>query len=119
MLKNSKLFKGLYNWTLLIIIAVAAVLINTIGSYLYFRLDMTKDQRYSLAEGTEKFLNDNSKFESRISIQVYLEGNLPAEIQNFQNSLKDKLNDFKSIAGNRIEFNFINIIVILLPFVEV
>ncbi len=108
MLKNSKLFRGLYNWILLIIIAVAAVLINTIGSYLYFRIDMTKDQRYSLAEGTEKFLNDKSKFESRISIQVYLEGNLPAEIQNFQNSLKDKLNDFKSIAGNRIEFNFIN-----------
>jgi len=108
MLKNSKLLKGLFNWSVLLIIIAATILINTIGSYLYFRIDMTKDQRYSLAQGTEKFLNDKSKIESRISIQVYLEGNLPAEIQNFQNSLKDKLNDFKSIAGNRIEFNFIN-----------
>jgi len=108
MFKNSKLFKGLYNWTVLSIIIAATILLNIIGAFVYFRIDMTNDQRYSLGNGTIKFLSDEEKLESRISIQVYLEGNLPAEIKNFQNALKDKLNDFKSIAGNRIEFNFIN-----------
>lgn len=108
MFKNSKLFKGLYNWSVLSIIIVAVVLINIIGAFVYMRLDMTKDQRYSLAQGTVKFLKNKSNFDNRISIQVYLEGNLPAEIKNFQNALKDKLQDFKSIAGNRIEYTFIN-----------
>jgi len=108
MFKNSKLFKGLYNWSVLSIIIVAVVLINIIGAFVYMRFDMTKDQRYSLAQGTVKFLKNKSNFDNRISIQVYLEGNLPAEIKNFQNALKDKLQDFKSIAGNRIEFTFIN-----------
>ena len=43
MFKNSKLFKGLYNWSVLSIIIVAVVLINIIGAFVYMRLDMTKD----------------------------------------------------------------------------
>ena len=82
------------------------VLLNFIGSMLYFKLDMTKDQRYSLAQSTVNFLSDKKNFENRISIQIYLDGNMPSELKNFQNALKDKLKDFKRIAGNRVEFLF-------------
>jgi len=73
---------------------------------LYFKLDMTKDQRYSLANSTVTYLSDKKNFENRISIQIYLDGNMPSELKNFQNALKDKLKDFKRIAGTRIEFLF-------------
>ena len=100
--------KYLYNWTLLLFIFIAIILLNIIASLISFKVDMTKDQRYSLANGTENFLSKKENIESRISIQIYLEGNLPSEITNFQNALKSKLKDFKSIAGNRIEYSFIN-----------
>ena len=98
--------KGLYNWTVLGLLAAALILVNLIGSMLYWKLDMTKDQRYSLAPSTVKYLADNKNFENRISIQIYLDGNMPSELKYFQNALKDKLKDFKRIAGNRIEFLF-------------
>jgi gliding-associated putative ABC transporter substrate-binding component GldG len=98
--------KGLYNWTVLGLLAAVLVLLNFIGSMLYFKLDMTKDQRYSLANSTIDYLSDKKNFENRISIQIYLDGNMPSELKNFQNALKDKLKDFKRIAGTRIEFLF-------------
>jgi len=98
--------KGLYNWTVLGLLAAVLVLLNFIGSMLYYKLDMTKDQRYSLANSTVNYLSDKKNFENRISIQIYLDGNMPSELKNFQNALKDKLKDFKRIAGTRIEFLF-------------
>jgi len=98
--------KGLYNWTVLGLLAAVLVLLNFIGSMLYLKLDMTKDQRYSLAQSTVNYLSDKKNFENRISIQIYLDGNMPSELKNFQNALKDKLKDFKRIAGTRIEFLF-------------
>ena len=98
--------KGLYNWTVLGLLAAVLVLLNFIGAMLYFKLDMTKDQRYSLANSTVTYLSDKKNFENRISIQIYLDGNMPSELKNFQNALKDKLKDFKRIAGTRIEFLF-------------
>ena len=98
--------KGLYNWTVLGLLAAALILVNLIGSMLYWKLDMTKDQRYSLAQSTVNYLSDKKNFENRISIQIYLDGNMPSELKNFQNALKDKLKDFKRIAGTRIEFLF-------------
>ena len=98
--------KGLYNWTVLGLLAAVLVLLNFIGSMLYLKLDMTKDQRYSLAQSTVNYLSDKKNFENSISIQIYLDGNMPSELKNFQNALKDKLKDFKRIAGTRIEFLF-------------
>jgi len=98
--------KGIYNWTLLGLLAAVLVLLNFIGSMLYLKLDMTKDQRYSLAQSTVSYLSDKKNFENRISIQIYLDGNMPSELKNFQNALKDKLKDFKRIAGARVEFLF-------------
>ena len=102
--------KYLYNWTLLLFIFIGIILLNIIASLISLKVDMTKDQRYSLANGTENFLSKKENIESRISIQIYLEGNLPSEITNFQNALKRKLKDFKSVAGNRIEYSFIKCI---------
>ena len=108
-MKIQELFsKYLYNWTLLLFIFGGIIFLNIIASLISFKVDMTKDQRYSLANGTENFLSKKENIESRISIQIYLEGNLPSEITNFQNALKSKLKDFKSVAGNRIEYNFVN-----------
>jgi ABC-2 type transport system permease protein len=98
--------KGIYNWTVLGLLAAVLVLLNFIGSMLYWKLDMTKDQRYSLAQSTVSYLSDKKNFENRISIQIYLDGNMPSELKNFQNALKDKLKDFKRIAGARVEFLF-------------
>ncbi|MCH2224599.1 MAG: Gldg family protein [Crocinitomicaceae bacterium] len=105
---TKKLTKGLYNWTILAIVIVAIVLINIISSIVYYRVDVTKDQRYSLAPGTEKFLSTSENFKSRLNLKIYLEGNLPADLDYFRDAIEDKLKEFKLHAGDRIEYQFID-----------
>lgn len=102
------MFKGLYNWTFLVVVIIAIVLINIISSFVYKRIDMTADQRYSLSNGTISFLENADNFKSRLNIKIYLEGNLPAELNHFRNAVEDKLKEFKQFAGNKIEYQFID-----------
>jgi len=105
---KTKFTKGVYNWSFLAIIAAAIILVNVISSFLNKRFDMTDDNRYSLSQGTVDFLSNKDNFENRLSIKIYLDGNLPAEIKHFRNAIEDKLKEFKEIAGDRIEYQFIN-----------
>lgn len=104
---NLKKF-NLYQWMVFSIILVGLVFINIIGHYTSFKIDMTADQRYSLADGTITYLEKIKKLENRISIKIYLDGDLPSELRSYRNSLEEKLKDFKNYAGDRIEYTFIN-----------
>jgi gliding-associated putative ABC transporter substrate-binding component GldG len=104
--KKAKSF--VYNWTFLTIVCVGLVLVNIIGSLLYFRYDATEDKRYSLSDGTIEFLSDENNFTDRISLRIYLDGNLPAELKRYRIAIEDKLKEFKQYAGNRLEYTFID-----------
>jgi gliding-associated putative ABC transporter substrate-binding component GldG len=102
------LSKGFFNWTFFGVFIIGIILINVISTFMYTRFDMTEDNRYSLSSGTERFLEDKGNFKNRLSIKIYMEGNLPSELKYFRNTIEDKLNEFKEIAGNRIEYIFID-----------
>ncbi len=108
MAEKKSIIKGMYNWTFLVIVIVAIVLLNIISSFLSKRWDITEDQRYSLTEGTIDYLTNEKSFKNRILIRIYFDGNLPSELKHFRNSIEDKLKEFKEYAGKRIEFQFIN-----------
>ena len=54
-MKENRSLGGFFNWTFLGLFLVGLVLVNIIASLLYFRIDMTEDKRYSLAEGTVNY----------------------------------------------------------------
>ncbi|MBI2257702.1 MAG: gliding motility-associated ABC transporter substrate-binding protein GldG [Flavobacteriia bacterium] len=98
----------LFNWTYFFFFILFIVLVNVIASFIYFRYDATEDKRYSLAEGTVEYLQDDKHFKDRLLFKIYLEGNLPAEVRRFRNAVEDKLKEFKEYAGKRIEYQFID-----------
>ena len=106
--ESKRHIKGFYNWTFLLVVVVALILVNIISSFVYKRFDMTEDQRYSLSSGTVNFLNNTDNFKSRLNIKIYLDGNLPAELSHFRNAIEDKLKEFKQYTGNKIEYQFID-----------
>jgi len=107
-MSDSKSKGFIYNWSFLLLVIVGLVFINIIGSIIYVRWDATEDKRYSLAEGTENYLSDDSNFPNRLSIKIYLEGNFPAEIKRYKNAIEDKLKEFKQFTGNRLEYTFVD-----------
>lgn len=81
------------------------VLINAIGSFAHFRLDLTAEKRHTISIATKKILTD---LDDIIYIKVYLEGDFPAGFKRLQNQIRETLENFKNIAGNRLDFEFIN-----------
>ncbi|NDB35856.1 MAG: hypothetical protein EB023_11075, partial [Flavobacteriia bacterium] len=74
-------WRGLFNSGYLLVIIALIILVNIVFSLLNFKIDLTADQRYSLSKGSELFLGKIKKQDNRINLKIYLEGDLPAEIQ--------------------------------------
>jgi len=107
---NNKISKfNVYQWLILSIILAAIVLINVISYYTSFKIDMTEDQRYSLSEGTKKYLSGTIKKQNaETRIDVYLGGKIPSELRTFRNSIDEKLKEFQYLADKNIKYGFIN-----------
>lgn len=89
---------------LLISVTLIAILAY-ISSLFHFRLDLTQDKRYTLKPVTItalKELNDT------IRLKIYLDGDLPIGFLRMQKALTETLTEFMVVAGNRINFEFIN-----------
>jgi ABC-2 type transport system permease protein len=81
------------------------ILINVIGSYLYVRLDLTSEHRYSLSEPTEELLKN---LDDQVYVTVYLEGNFPASFKRLRNETREMLDEFANTSKGELEFDFIN-----------
>ena len=89
----------------LIVALVAVILVNIISSFLFYRIDLTKDKRHSLSKGTIEMLNN---LEDRVYIRVYLKGkDQPADYQLFAKQVEQVLQDFRSYSKN-VYFEFID-----------
>ncbi len=109
---KDKLVRSISNkayYSIITLIALAIIiLLNIIISFVDFRVDFTRDQRYSLTSSTIDYLSSDTTLTDRILFKIYLEGEFPAEIERLQTAVRDKLDEFKYYAGDRIEYEFIN-----------
>lgn len=92
---------------LLFVILPLAVILAISG----IRLDLTKEKRYTLSESTIKVLESVKK---PIYIEVYLEGDFPADFKQLQGETKFMLENFRKVNPN-IDFKFINPLKPLIP----
>lgn len=87
---------------------VAGVLIvvfsNVIGYYVFGRLDLTSEKRYTLSQSTKNILK---KIDEPILYRVYLEGDFPADFKRLQNETKEMLNQFRAYNKN-VQYEFVN-----------
>nr|MCU0355439.1 gliding motility-associated ABC transporter substrate-binding protein GldG [Cytophagales bacterium] len=81
----------------------AVVVLNLLASQFFFRLDLTEDQRYTIAPATERMLE---KLDEPVLVTVYLEGNLPPAFKRLQTAVREKLEEFKAYAGDNIRYRF-------------
>jgi len=93
--KNVKSFLG---------IAIGLIVLNIVGNYFFHRFDLTSDKRYTLSETTKAIVG---KVDEPVFIEVYLEGNFPAEIRKLQTESKQLLEEFNAYNSN-INFIFID-----------
>ncbi|MGH2664434.1 gliding motility-associated ABC transporter substrate-binding protein GldG [Flavobacterium sp.] len=80
------------------------VIINGIGSQFFHRFDLTHDKRYTLSETSLQIIKN---IKEPLYIDVFLEGNFPAEFKRLQSETKQILDEYKAYNPNII-YQFVN-----------
>lgn len=80
------------------------IFVNIIGHYLFVRLDLTAEKRYTLSKSTKEMLRE---VDETVLFRVYLEGEFPADFKRLQNETKEMLNQFRAY-NKYIEYEFVN-----------
>ncbi|WP_294245786.1 gliding motility-associated ABC transporter substrate-binding protein GldG [uncultured Chryseobacterium sp.] len=85
---------------LLFIVLPLAIILAVSG----IRLDLTREKRYTLSESTVKTLESVKK---PIMIDVYLDGDFPADFKQLQSETKFMLENFRKVNSD-VDFRFID-----------
>lgn len=89
----------------LLLIIGLVVLLNLVLNPYFFRIDLTKEKRFSLGEASK---NLAKKVTQPLYVKVYLEGEFPAGFKRLSKSTKEMLDEFSSYSNGNIQYEFID-----------
>lgn len=92
-------------FTEFVLTVLIIILVNIIASQYFFRLDLTKDKRYTIAPASKQLLK---KLDDVVYIEVYLEGEFPAGFKRLQSSIRETLDEFSIYSNSKVQYKFIN-----------
>lgn len=88
-----------------LLVLAALVAVNVLSSFLFFRVDLTEEKRYTLSEATRTML---SSLEDQVHVNVYLTGDLPPGFKRLENAVRETLDEFQARSGSRLTYRFID-----------
>ncbi len=68
-----------------------------------WQVDFTEEKRYTLHSSVQQLLES---LRDPISVEVFLDGELPSNFKRLQSSILETLNQFEGVAGNKLQFRF-------------
>ena len=90
-------------WASLLVLFVVLLLVNAASRTLFFRVDLTGDRRYTLADVTKSYLKD---LDDPVKIRIYLTGNLNPGFNRLRQATEDMLMEFEVYAGKNLTYSF-------------
>lgn len=83
------------------------IAVNVLSAFVFFRIDMTEERRYSLSEATKNLLEN---LDDEVFINIYLDGeDLPGGFERLKRAVSETLDEFKTYGGSNINYRFINV----------
>lgn len=90
-----------------IIIFIAVIGVNLLASHFFFRLDLTQEKRYTIADATKNLLQN---LDDEVYIKVYLTGKgIPAGFKRLENAVKETLDEFRIYGGSNVKYTFVDL----------
>jgi len=89
----------------LLVVVGIIVVANLIVSQFFARIDLTAENRYSLSEVS---LTTADSLNYPMSVKVYMEGDFPPNIRQFQDALKATLAELQQYSHGYLDYEFIN-----------
>jgi len=96
--------KNSLTYYLLLIITIIA-LVNILSDRLFFRLDFTEDQRYTLSTATKNILKTLNE---PVTVTAYYSENMPPDIEKTRRDFKEMLIEYSNISKGMLVYEFID-----------
>ncbi|MCC6600434.1 MAG: gliding motility-associated ABC transporter substrate-binding protein GldG [Crocinitomicaceae bacterium] len=89
-----------------LILSLAIVLaIAYICSFFFFKIDLTEEKRHTLTPATKDMLG---KLEDKVFVRCYLHGEFPAGFKRLEQSIRERLDEFRDYSNGKIGYEFID-----------
>jgi len=103
--KKKKRNNKIQSVTELLLVLALLVFLNLIFSGYFFRIDMTKEKRFSLSKASKDLA---AKINDVMFVKVYLEGEFPAGFKKLSQATKEMLDEFRIYSKGNIQYEFID-----------
>jgi gliding-associated putative ABC transporter substrate-binding component GldG len=87
------------------IVAIILILLNIVSVRLFGRLDLTKNQLFTLSDASKNLVKS---LDDRLTVKAYFTEELPAPYNNIRRSVLDQLNEYKAYSKGNLQFEFID-----------
>jgi gliding-associated putative ABC transporter substrate-binding component GldG len=88
-----------------LVVIGALIALNVLSAFVFFRLDLTQEKRYTLSEATQNLL---ANLPDDVHIDVYLTGDLPPAFKRLESAVRETLDGFQAEANKTVTFRFID-----------
>lgn len=88
-----------------VLLLCAVVLLNILSAFVFKRIDLTSEKRFTLSNESKKILGS---LKDIVFIKVYLTGDLPPGFQRLSTATHDLLTEMRQYANGNLEFEFID-----------
>ncbi len=101
---GSKAAAGRQRWTVAgpVALVVVVAVINVLSAHLHYKIDLTKEKRYTLSTPTKALL---SHVDDEIVVDLYLADDLKAGIRKLAKSADDELREFNEYCDGKIRIH--------------
>lgn len=84
---------------------LALIAVNVLSAFVFFRLDLTEEKRYTLSEATQTLLTN---LPDDVHVDVYLTGDLPPAFKRLETAVREMLDEFSVNANQTVTYRFID-----------
>ena len=88
-----------------LVVVAALIALNILSAFVFFRVDLTQEKRYTLSSATQNLLAD---LPDDIHVDVYLTGDLPPAFKRLENAVRETLDGFQAVAGRTVTYRFVD-----------
>lgn len=86
------------------IVIASLVLLNLLSLKMFGRVDMTKRQLFTLSDGTKRIVRG---LQDQLTVTVYFTPNQPPPANDDERTLRDQLDEYRSISGGRVKVVYV------------
>ncbi|MBI2269616.1 MAG: gliding motility-associated ABC transporter substrate-binding protein GldG [Bacteroidetes bacterium] len=86
---------------------IIIILLNYICSFVFYRIDLTSEKRFTLTSGSVQLAKD---LDDVVFVKIYLDGDFPGApgFKRLRDATKELLDEFRAYSGDNIEYEFVD-----------